>query len=91
MKFIEDQLGEGFAIATGQSDDGSNDPSYQIMPDHQMDEYVMEYNFFDWYCFKYENKQFFKCPFEAVGRYIVYRKWWIDNGGPKAFTADLTL
>jgi len=52
---------------------------YQLMP-HKMDD-----GFFDWYCYRRDEQQFFASPQTATLHFIYYWTIWQGQGKPKAF------
>lgn len=62
------------SIAIGDFSDSLH--SYQVMTCD---------DFFDWYCFKYPDGQFFPTAKEAFENYMSYRFQWLEKGKPKPF------
>ena len=53
----------------------NNETRYQIMTDTDLD-------FFDWYCSKFPNDQFYRTPLLAMTAYIKHRDEWLELGMP---------
>lgn len=73
---LNKELHGKFDCAVG--NDRTEGTKYQIMTDSDID-------FFDWYCYYYENAQWYETPFEAAFFYLAKRIEWVNVGSPKLF------
>lgn len=64
------------SIATAQSNRFKFETAYQVMTSD---------DFFDWYCYRRPNNQFFEKPMMAVQEYLKYKFIWIELGSPNPF------
>lgn len=77
LKLLQEVIGSAHSIAVSNWGKG---PCWQVMPDAEE-----EQPFFDWYCYVFENDQFFENIHECVTTYLHYRNKWIGMGRPKAY------
>lgn len=71
---LTELFGGKFYIAVGSGRE--REQEFQVMTDTDLD-------FFDWYCFYYENLQWHETPFEATFYYFIKRTEWVSVGSPK--------
>lgn len=76
LQVLKNCIGREHSIATASFKD--NVVKYQVMPDELEDQ-----PFFDWYCNKYPNNQFFENIHECVTTYLHNRNIWVNMSCPK--------